>query len=188
MSDITYEELTPLKASVNLSRITSSGRTLPMRNWHKLTYLVIDSQRTLVGHYLWGIDTFNPMVANCKATRSRILSDITYEELTHVDWYRLNHQLRCRTLPMRNWHKHSNSLMHWYLVRMYSRTLPMRNWHLDIIDKVHLYFCNSSRTLPMRNWHTAKIFILSFIFPCRTLPMRNWHWVWWAEKLRDYLY
>ena len=178
MSDITYEELTPLKASVNLSRITSSGRTLPMRNWHKLTYLVIDSQRTLVGHYLWGIDTFNPMVANCKTTRSRILSDITYEELTHVDWYRLNHQLRCRTLPMRNWHKHSNSLMHWYLVRMYSRTLPMRNWHLDIIDKVHLYFCNSSRTLPMRNWHVYGIRTFQFVlssgitFPTR-IPCAN---------------
>ena len=125
-----------------------------MRNWHKLTYLVIDSQRTLVGHYLWGIDTFNPMVANCKTTRSRILSDITYEELTHVDWYRLNHQLRCRTLPMRNWHKHSNSLMHWYLVRMYSRTLPMRNWHfLCSIFCWNSWFMISCRTLPMRNWH-----------------------------------
>ncbi len=82
VSDITYEELT-LLAYFSMTSCTSC-RTLPMRNWHKLTYLVIDSQRTLVGHYLWGIDTFNPMVANCKTTRSRILSDITYEELTQT--------------------------------------------------------------------------------------------------------
>ena len=60
-SDITYEELT----HYNQFKILH----------HKLSY-------AHVGHYLWGIDTFN--ICNEKALPKKILSDITYEELTLI--------------------------------------------------------------------------------------------------------
>ena len=59
MSDITYEELTPVSSLSSLTA-PSIGRTLPMRNWHMLfsQKLLHHQIHLLVGHYLWGIDTF----------------------------------------------------------------------------------------------------------------------------------
>ena len=60
-SDITYEELTRLSGIVKVSPFSMKcGRTLPMRNWHMLfsQKLLHHQIHLLVGHYLWGIDTF----------------------------------------------------------------------------------------------------------------------------------
>ena len=101
-SDITYEEL--IHSASEISPARDFSRTLPMRNWYRLstsywlscssTFL---SRRTLpmrnwynnnwhfisffiffVGHYLWGIDTCSVLMPNY-----RHKSDITYEELIH---------------------------------------------------------------------------------------------------------
>ena len=81
-------------------------RTLPMRNWHDfilsdfycismsdITYeeltqdpvfwfVKVAMDATVVGHYLWGIDTCLPLI-NPTTFFIIMLSDITYEELTH---------------------------------------------------------------------------------------------------------
>ena len=103
-------------------------RTLPMRNWHfsasdislardfkksDITYEELTHHAdgfltgiypmdisSHVGHYLWGIDTFQP---HCSE----------------------NPQFHCRTLPMRNWHLLETGVT----ITCVCRTLPMRNWH-----------------------------------------------------------
>ena len=57
-------------------------RTLPMRNWHFYTLFQGTPVYQWVGHYLWGIDTCLPLI-NPTTFFIIMLSDITYEELTH---------------------------------------------------------------------------------------------------------
>ena len=83
MSDITYEEL--IRASIKIpSRISFESRTLPMRNWYLISSfstskILFSCESTLVGHYLWGIDT-----TPTGGSSGEYWSDITYEELIRV--------------------------------------------------------------------------------------------------------
>ena len=107
-SDITYEELTRISLVINEKWFSVISRTLPMRNWHASNNPVVVSRKNIfVGHYLWGIDTIHTI--HSKAfIENFILSDITYEELTHAVTHFLQHSYdqepAGRTLPMRNWH------------------------------------------------------------------------------------
>ena len=86
-------------------------RTLPMRNWHRFSKTISPFiLETHVGHYLWGIDTISPHIL-----RTRLLSDITYEELTPSAYSQSSSSVASgRTLPMRNWHllHHQMHLLH----------------------------------------------------------------------------
>ena len=147
-------------------------RTLPMRNWH-------DCDATIGENEIF------------------ILSDITYEELTHFSSYSPNASVMTHSVGHylwgidTLWQKRVTSDP-WAI----SRTLPMRNWHITLLLRSEAldYWNQNRRTLPMRNWHIAIMAIHLHIrsdityeeltpvpdleychIVCRTLPMRNWH-------------
>ena len=148
MSDITYEELTPVSSLSSLTA-PSIGRTLPMRNWHASNNPVVVSRKNIfVGHYLWGIDTIHTI--HSKAfIENFILSDITYEELTHAVFSEVvasSDTSSGRTLPMRNWHWKISTLRN---IPSFCRTLPMRNWHVYGI-RTFQFVLSSDITFPTR--------------------------------------
>ena len=130
----------------------SPSRTLPMRNWYMhLLHLMVESCSQLhqVGHYLWGIDTFQ----SCSCTFARALMVGHY--LWGIDTY-----FTCFSI---------NYIFH------RSRTLPMRNWYMSIKQIMSAIITDIGRTLPMRNWYLFYPTLLSVSYFRRTLPMRNWY-------------
>ena len=107
--------------------------------------------------------------------------------------------MKCRTLPMRNWH---SKLVYFSLLYHVKINVGHYLWGID--TKISIYSSRhklNGRTLPMRNWHMLKsILVLNrhwlltvghylwgidtimlwskkvyWFKRCRTLPMRNWH-------------
>ena len=84
---------------------------------------------TAVGHYLWGIDTSHKQ--NITVLQSHTCaSDITYEELIHIDGWVISSTLIVFSSDITYEElihtKNSWSPCGW----IFSRTLPMRNWYV----------------------------------------------------------
>ena len=115
-------------------RVTQRGKKIGRRTffvktgwnlWILRVWWVEKLIKSVVLHYLWGIDTL--ILVN-----------------TNLLFY-----MNCFTLPMRNWHLHEIL----FQTSFYSHecfTLPMRNWHFR---KCKSFVQSKCFTLPMRNWH-----------------------------------
>ena len=153
--DAQYSRTLPMRnwyCQASAGKRHSPSRTLPMRNWYMhLLHLMVESCSQLhqVGHYLWGIDTFQ----SCSCTFARALMVGHY--LWGIDTY-----FTCFSI---------NYIFH------RSRTLPMRNWYMSIKQIMSAIITDIGRTLPMRNWYLFYPTLLSVSYFRRTLPMRNWY-------------
>ena len=196
MSDITYEELIRL-SDVPICMSNSSDvetcRTLPMRNWYSI-------HRAAAARYLLFRRTLPMRNWYIQQIMSSIItdilsSDITYEELIHVQPNLLCNICTdsCRTLPMRNWYKSpvwcsstSNSVGH-YLWGIDTSEITSDSWLVtsDITYEELILFCrfNICRENALSDityeelihflWFNSFCLCLQAI--SRTLPMRNWY-------------
>ena len=182
--DITYEELT-----------------------QEETFPLFQSFLSIVGHYLWGIDTAIRSISfeNFPFLVGHYLWGIDTSQKENKTQNQQNKNRR--TLPMRNWHLNawfnsSSSLLHscWSDITYEELTQKVKSYStfstssdityeeltlaypklLDCPIKV----VQVRRTLPMRNWHIVHKSVIEAIW-CRTLPMRNWHqfllWALWRH-------
>ena len=82
---------------------------------------------TAVGHYLWGIDTFNWNLSN--GYFSSYVGHYLWGIDTSIHSKVFIKDFIRRTLPMRNWYSHLPETLKKSLVCSQGRTLPMRNWY-----------------------------------------------------------
>ena len=144
-----------------------------MRNWHKfllqipgsthpqvsdITYEELTRKTEtqsfdllMVGHYLWGIDT-DTLTATNFCIYYRILSDITYEELTPIislKYYITNFQSDITYEELTQIHMMCCVFYKRIMSDITYEELTQTNL---LSDRFPTY---SRRTLPMRNWHTS---------------------------------